>query len=147
MRKVIPLFIVLLFAGFSSLAQVRTIPAVVTGAFEKQYPTAREVEYRDMLTSIHVHFVLDSAHYTAKYTSKGEWKETEKEWKFEKFSPQVQDGFRKSKYSGEWKIVESAVIYMPGAERYRIKVEKNEVQKKYLFFDRNGRLIRDSLTL
>jgi hypothetical protein len=31
--------------------------------------------------------------------------------------------------------------------RYRIKVEKNDVQKKYLFFDRNGRLIRDSLTI
>jgi hypothetical protein len=31
--------------------------------------------------------------------------------------------------------------------RYRLKVEKNDLQKKYLFFDKNGRLLKDSITI
>jgi uncharacterized protein (DUF952 family) len=83
----------------------------------------------------------------AKYNNKGEWKETEKEWSFEKLQPEVQDGFQKSKYSDEWQVKETAVILLPNnAQHYRIKVEKNDLQKKYLFFSDKGKLIRDSIS-
>lgn len=148
MKKITSLFAFLVILSVTSFAQVRKIPAAVTTAFEKQYPTARDVEYRDMLASIHVHFVQDSAKMTAKYSAKGEWKETEKEWSFEQLPSEVQDGFHKSKYADEWKVTETAIIYSPGGlVTYRLKVEKNDLQKKYLFFNQKGRLLRDSLTI
>jgi hypothetical protein len=32
-------------------------------------------------------------------------------------------------------------------EQYRVKVSKNEIQKKYLYFNKNGRLVRDAITI
>lgn len=147
MRKVFVLLTVLFF-GLSSFSQVRKIPSAVTDAFAKQYPNASQVEYEDNLINVQVHFVMDSAKMTAKYNSDGEWKETEKQWNYDSLPADVKLGFEKSKYSVDWKVKETAVIYLPRNEmRYRVKVEKNDLQKKYLFFDKNGRLIRDSLTI
>jgi hypothetical protein len=37
---------------------------------------------------------------------------------------------------------------MPNDEiRYRVKVEKNDLQKKYLFFSPAGRLLKEALTI
>ena len=147
MRKVVVLFMALGLA-IGSFAQVRKIPAAVTEAFSKKYPKAQEVEYKDNLINVQVHFLLDSVRMTAKFNSDGEWKETEKESNYNAVPADVKDGFQKSKYSSEWKVSETAIIYMPDNEvRYRLKVEKNDVQKKYLFFDKNGKLVKDSITI
>jgi hypothetical protein len=147
MRKVIILSTALVLA-FSSFGQIRKTPAAVTTAFEKQYPNASKVQYEDNLINVQVHFVSDSGRMIAKYNSDGEWKETEREFTYDGLPADVKTGFEKSKYTTDWKVKETAIIYMPHNEvRYRIKVEKNDLQKKYLFFDKNGRLIRDSLTI
>lgn len=147
MRKVFVLLMAVSL-GTGSFAQVRKIPAAVTEAFSKRYPKAQEVEYKDNLINVQVHFLLDSARMTAKFNSDGEWKETEKDSEYDAVPAEVKDGFQKSKYSTDWKVKETAIIYMPNDEvRYRMKVEKNDVQKKYLFFDKSGKLIRDSLTI
>jgi hypothetical protein len=137
-----------LFLTASSFAQIRKTPTAVTTAFEKQYPNASNVSYEDNLINVQVHFAMDSLKWIAKYNSDGEWKETEKEWSYDKLPSDVQVGFKKSKYSRAWKVKEASIIYMPNDEiRYRIKVEKGDLQKKYLFFDEEGVLIRDSLTI
>ena len=147
MRKVFILLTASIF-GFNSFAQLRKTPAAVTQAFEKQYPKAAGVQYEDNLINVQVHFVTDSAKMIAKYNSDGEWKETEREWSFDSLPADVKLGFDKSKYAVDWKVKETAIIYMPHNEiRYRIKVEKGDLQRKYLFFDKTGRLIRDSLTI
>jgi len=147
MRKVFVVSMALIF-GFNSFAQIRKTPVAVTEAFEKQYPNASKVQYEDNLVNVQVHFVGDSGKMVAKYNGDGEWKETEREFNYESLPADVKTGFEKSKYAAEWKVKGTAVIYLPHDEiRYRIKVEKNDLQKKYLFFDRSGRLIRDSLTI
>ena len=146
-RKFAALFIALFFIGTFAEAQIREIPPAVKEAFESQYTTAEQVEYNDILTSVQVHFVKDGEKYIAKYTNKGAWKETEKEWSFDKLEQDIKDGFQKSKYA-EWKQTETAIVYLPGgSEQYRIKVEKNDVVKRYLFFNKTGRLLRDSITI
>lgn len=147
MRKIV-LVVAILGFGFISFAQIRKTPLAVTDAFEKQYPGASKVQYEDNLLNVQVHFVSDSGKMTAKYNSDGEWKETEREYNYDSLSADIKTGFDKSKYAAEWKVKETSIIYMPrGETRYRVKVEKSDLQKKYLFFDRNGRLIRDSLTI
>jgi len=137
------------FISLTATAQIRDIPKEVRQTFERQYPMATQVEFKDQLIRIDVQFILDSNRYVAMYSNKGVWKETDKEWSFEQLPEDVQSGFEKSKYADdEWDVKETVVVYLPGGgEQYRIKVEKNELQKKYLFFNKKGRLIRDSITL
>ena len=147
MRKVFILSLALFFV-ISSFAQIRKTPLAVTNAFEKQYPKASKVQYEDNIINVQVHFVLDSAKMVAKYNGDGEWKETEREFTYDSLPADVKSGFDKSKYSTEWKVKETTVIYLPHNEiQYRMKVQKNDLQKKYLFFDRTGRLIKDSMTI
>jgi hypothetical protein len=147
MRKFFSLSLALIFV-ISSFAQIRKTPLAVTTAFEKQYPKASTVQYEDNIINVQVHFVLDSAKMIAKYNSDGEWKETEKEFTYDSLPADVKSGFDKSKYSVEWKVKETSIIYLPSGEiQYRVKVQKNDLQKKYLFFDKSGRLLRDSVTI
>ncbi|HEX6335088.1 MAG TPA: PepSY-like domain-containing protein [Flavisolibacter sp.] len=128
-------------------AQLREIPKPVRDQFQKQYPMAHDAEFRDNIVDVHVVFRHDSARMVAKYTNKGDWKETEKPLSFDLLPAAVKDGFDKSRYL-EWKMTEAAIIYLPaGKEQYRIRVEKNELHKKYLFFNVNGRLLREALTI
>ena len=147
MRKFFILLIVSII-GLSSVGQVRKIPSEVTDAFAKQYPAASKIEYEDNLLNVHVHFVLDNLKWIAKYENDGKWKETEKQFGYDQLPSDVRDGFQKSKYARGWKVKETSIIYLPNDDtRYRVKVEKGDVQKKYLFFDEKGSLIRDALTI
>ena len=148
MRKIFfvcfSLFLIVCTAG----AQIRKIPSEVTNAFTAQYPDAKDVSYDDNLRSFKVVFTQNGEKMIAYYNSKGEWKETEKTTDITKLPQAVQDGFQKSKYATEWKISEATIFYEPkNAERYRLKVEKGDVQRKYLHFNKNGRLLRDSITI
>ena len=132
----------------SAGAQIREIPEAVKTAFESQYPDADSVKFEDNLVNVQVSFMNDGEHFLATYSNKGDWKQTEKVWDFDRLDKEVQEGFSKSKYANDWNVKETFIIYLPdGSERYRLKVSKNDVQKKYLFFDQSGRLIRDSITL
>jgi len=142
------LFLLALILTVTSFAQVRKIPAAVTQAFTRQYPNAQDVEYHDQLTSYHVNFTQDSSRMEAHYSNKGDWKETNREWSYDKLPSEVKDGLQKSKYATDWKVTAADIIYEPrNRETYRLKVEKNDVQKKYLYFDKSGRLLRDAITL
>jgi len=59
----------------------------------------------------------------------------------------VRDSFLKSKYS-DWKkntVAESQELGKP--LQYRISVQRSGIQKKNLYFDTNGKLIKDNIAL
>ncbi len=148
MKKILNLLFAFVIFHTASHAQIIKIPAKVTTAFTNQYPTARQVTYKDALTSVRVEFMQDSSKMVALYNYEGDWKETQKELTMDSLPPAVKDGFKKSKYANDWKTEEVMAITAPGnTETYRFKVSKSDVQKKYLFFDKSGRLTRDSITL
>jgi len=129
------------------LAQVRDIPEAVKETFSSQYPGAENVTYEDNLVSVQVHFQVNGEKMVAAYNNKGRWKDTEKNWSFDQLPEAVKDGFQKSKYA-DWKVLEVKMIYRPGgSDRYRVKVEKNDIQKKNVFFNKAGRLVEDSITV
>jgi hypothetical protein len=128
-------------------AQVRDIPDAVKETFSSQYPGAENVTYEDNLVSVQVHFQVNGEKMVAAYNNKGRWKDTEKNWSFDQLPEAVKDGFQKSKYA-DWKVLDVKMIYRPGgSDRYRIKVEKNDIQKKNVFFNKAGRLVEDSITV
>jgi hypothetical protein len=145
MKKIMVLL--LLFTYIFSDAQIREIPKAVQEAFSVQYPAAESADFKDKVVNVQVAFQMNKEHYLATYSNKGVWKHTEKEWEFNKLEEPVKDGFSKSRFAG-WGVLETALIYLPGnVEQYRLKVEKNDVQKKYLFFNKEGRLLREAVTL
>jgi hypothetical protein len=129
-------------------AQVRKLPSEVTEAFRSKYPMARNVEWRDRLSGFTAVFDLDTVHYEAKFTNKGFWQSTENKVPESEMPATVKDGFGKSKYAEEWTIKNVYKIALrEDKTQYRLEIEKNDIQKKHLFFDPNGRLLRDNITL
>ena len=147
-RTFLLLFSALLFSTFS-FAQLRELPVEVKEAFMAQYPDAESPEYKDNLVNVQVAFSINGEKMLATYNNKGMWRNTEKDWSFEQLEEDVKEGFKKSKYAGEdWKVTDTKIVYVPGnKEKYRVKVEKNDIQKKYLYFNKTGRLISESITI
>lgn len=136
-----------IFFSLTSFAQIRDIPKEVDEAFSKQYPKAERAEFNDNLINVKVSFELDGDKYIATYSNKGLWKETEKEWQYDKLPQSVKDGFEKSKYA-DWQVKETVIIYRAGGtERYRLRAEKGDIKRKNLFFNDKGRLMEEALTI
>lgn len=146
-------YLVLLFLGAglaltaTTFAQIRKIPAQVTDAFKSRYPHAEKVEWKDKISSFEAGFILNGFEMTANFSSKGDWERSEKKIKFADLPDAVKEGFEKSKYTG-WE--KSAAVEIDESSEplvYRILIKKSGVQKKYLFFNNNGRLNREAVTL
>ena len=135
-----------LMSGFA-FSQIREIPKAVEETFANQYRGASDIEFKDRLVSVDVYFIQDGESMIASYTNKGLWKETIKEWSFDKLPEEVKNGFEKSKYADR-EVAETVVLYLQGdVTQYRLKAKKNDVEKKYLYFNPKGRLLRESVTL
>jgi len=146
MKFKLTLLLILLISGFAQ-AQIRKIPAAVTEAFKARYPHAEKVVWKDEITSFEAQFTLNGFAMTADSNSKGEWQNSEKKIKFTDLPAAVNDGFKKSRYA-DWETTNVVEIDKNSESlQYRIEVKKSAVQKKYLFFDTNGRLIRDAITI
>ena len=146
-RKFLVIAMIFGLAMGSAQAQIREVPAAVKEVFDKQYPDAQNVVYKDLLASVQVHFTEGDEKFIAKYNNKGMWRETEKEWNFGHLSQEVKDGFSKSKYA-DWEVEETKIMYRPtNKEFYRVKVKKSDLQKKYLLFNGEGRLVEEDITL
>ena len=146
MKKVL-LFLVLSASIAMANAQVRKIPATVTGAFATKYPNAQTVSWKDKLTSFEATFMNNGIHTNAYFKSTGDWVETDETLSFPTLPSVVKDGYSKSKYNTDWKTGDVVEIQKPDNIQYRITVKKSDVQLKYLYFDTNGKLIKEDLTL
>ena len=136
-----------LIIALNSFSQIREIPKEIKENFSKKYPEAKNVDYYDDLVNVNVRFTIHDVKYDAEYSNKGIWKRTEKNSEFDSLPGAVMDGFNKSRYADR-EVKEVKVVYYPGdIIQYRIKTEKNSVEKKYLYFNAEGRLLRESLTI
>ena len=146
-RKFLIIGFIAMAVSVSSFAQIREIPKAVRETFSNQYPTAANTDFKDQLVKVDVNFELGGEKMIATYNNKGDWKGTEKEWEYNELSQEVKDGFEKSKYA-DWETTETKIMYLPGGgEQIRVRVRKSDVQKKYLYFNKSGRLLREAITL
>lgn len=131
----------------SAFSQVTSVPQSAKDNFAKQYPTAENVEWDNDVIHVNVRFTQNGEQMNAEYTNKGIWKNTFQTTTYENLPAEVQDGFNKSKYADR-QVTDTKIIYYPaGVIQYRLKSEKNDLQKKYLYFDSKGKLLRDAITL
>jgi hypothetical protein len=146
MKKGLVLNVCLLLLSGIAFSQLREIPRAVEETFANQYRGASNIEFKDQLSRVDVHFELDGEKMIASYTNKGLWKETQKVLSYDNLPAEVRDGLEKSKFADR-EIEDVIVLYLPGGvEQYRLKARKNDVEKKYLYFNPKGRLLRESVT-
>lgn len=146
-KRISILSLALFMVSGTAFSQIREIPKIVEETFANQYRGASDIEFKDHLVRVDVYFLLDGESMIASYTNKGLWRETQKEWSYEKLPEEVKNGFDKSKYADR-EVAETIVLYLPGdIVQYRLKAKKNDVEKKYLYFNSKGRLLRESVTL
>ncbi|MBK7562557.1 MAG: PepSY-like domain-containing protein [Chitinophagaceae bacterium] len=148
--KLFRLFVIFFSFSISSVqgfAQVTSIPEQAKENFFRQYPDAKNVQWENNVVKVNVRFEQDSNKLIAEYSNKGIWKNTLKDWTYEQLPEDVKEGLKKSKYADR-EVTDVKVLYLPGyVIQYRLRTEKNNVEKKYLFFNTAGRLIRTSVTL
>lgn len=148
MNKAILIF---LFACYviptTAFTQVRKIPSSVTNAFSEKYLEANDLEWKDKLSFFVADFTMGNETMEARFSSKGDWIQTETAIPENELPDAVKDGYEKSKYT-EWKIVNLYRVELPGDElQYRLQVAKSDIRKKNLLFNKEGRLLKDKITL
>jgi hypothetical protein len=148
MKKILIALLLIVAGTTAVMAQIRKMPAEVTNALKEKFPYAENVSWKDKLTSWEAEFTNKGVETQAWFSSKGEWKETDKSMSFDQLPEAVKDGLDKSKYN-EWTPGEVAEITKKDKElQYRIYVEKSSlVQKKYLYFNAKGQLQREVQSL
>ncbi len=150
MKNFVIAFFSIILTSFSivpSFAQIRKIPSEVTEALKQKYPDAENISWKDKLSVFVASFDLNNEKFEVRFNDKGEWKSTEKEISETDLPGDVKDGFEKSKYA-DWETKYTFLIELPGDEtQYRIQVAKNDIQKKNLLFNSDGKLLKDNITL
>lgn len=137
-----------LFTTGTIQAQFRSIPGVVTDSFKIRYPEAKAVTWRDQLSYFEAKFTLDGEKFTARYSSKAEWQNSQKTISQDKLPAGVKDGLSKSKYAPDWTIYSVTVRYLPDhITQYILRVGKGDISRKNLLFSSEGQLLKDGTTL
>src|SRR4051812_24341787 len=131
-------------------AQVRKIPGDVTNALKEKYPNAQKVEWKDKITFFQATFEDNGVPTTVDFSNKGDLQQTERGLSWNETPGAVKDGFKKSKYAdpNEWKLGETItkITKSDNSIKYRVYVDKKgNVQKKYLYFNPDGQLEKESL--
>lgn len=99
------------------------------------------------MVNVNARFEQDSDKLNAEYNNKGIWKRTLKDWSYEKLGTDIKEGFTKSKFAA-MQVLDVKVLYLPGyVIQYRLKVSKNDLENKFLFFNTEGRLIRTTVAI
>jgi hypothetical protein len=136
----------LLFASVS-FGQIRKIPAEVTQGLKDKYPMATEIEWKDKIRGFTATFILNEEKHVANFTNEGIWESTEMEIEEAALPEVVRDSYSKSKYA-EWEIGGVQKIELPEEKvQYRVLAIKSEFRRKNLYYNPEGRLLKDKTTL
>lgn len=128
-------------------AQIRKVPAEVTEAFKTKYPDTKNVEWKDKITSFQASYEMNGDKYESRFNSKGVWQQTEKDIAEDALPASVKDGYSKSKFT-DWELkTVTRVESKDNSIQYRLFVRKSGVEKKYLYFNEDGKLVKDSITI
>ena len=147
MKKIALALLVTIVITTVTTAQLRKIPAKVTEAFKSQFITTEQLEWKDNITNFEAQFSQGGVSKFAKYNREGTWIETSSIIAFEGLTAEIKDGFEKSKYA-TWEIKTVSIIEQPNkVVMYKILVKNDDIQKRNLFFNRKGQLLKDNITI
>ena len=135
-----------LFFAFNTSAQVLNIPEKSKKDFETRFPNAENVEWTNNLARYVVDFTLDNAGYRSHYYINGSWWYTEKFLEKEQLPQPVITSYEKSRIS-DWEYLSSAFVENKNnLKAYRLEAKRG-IEKKYIYYDENGKEIKAAIGL
>ena len=147
-KQLVIVLCILSFSTTVAIGQFRKIPAGVTDAFKNKYPDATEVSWSDKISAFQASFTLNNEKLEADFSSKGVWKKTSKELNITNLPTAIDEGFKSSKYHTDWTLKSAIETQKEDLSyEYRLLIEKSALQKKYLYFNQEGKLLREAVTL
>lgn len=147
MKKLLTLITACFLFAIASYGQLRKIPAEVTDALRDKYAMATDVEWRDKLRGFTATFELNNEKHAANFNNEGIWESTETDIEEDGLPAVVKDSYEKSKYA-DWEIGSVQKIELPENKvQFRVQAVKSEIRKKNLYFNEEGKLLKDKLTL
>lgn len=140
MKKLIVMAVAGLIAScaFAQKIKEKDVPVAVKNAFQKQYPTAKEVKWEKENGNYEVNFDLNKADYSVLLNEVGNILETEVEIAIDKLPAGVVE-YVKTNYAGQ-KVKEAAKI----TDANGVVTYEAEIKGKDLIFDSAGKFIRES---
>ena len=137
--------VVLLSTQFLN-AQVVNIPDKAKNHFAKKYVGATDVERKNNVVNYTARFKLDSIEQSAHYSVDGESTYTDYPIGYETVPEEVKKSVTKSRFS-DWTIESTGFVENSKNEKlYRVEF-KSGINKRYVFYNANGKEVRSTATL
>jgi hypothetical protein len=127
-------------------AQVFNVPAHAKTDFSERYKNATKADWTNDVSYYTCKFKQNGVDSKAYYHMDGYWDYTERFVASSKVPTTVKDSFSKSKYR-DWST--KSLVYVENKDNvnlYRYYVKKG-IEKKYVFFDKEGKLVKEHTTL
>ena len=106
------------------LGQARPTPSEVTSNFNKMFPDALDVQWKDKINNFAAFFNIKGVRCEAKFATTGSWISTEE--------------------AIQWEGTSAYILQLSGGvTQYHIVVTKSDQGRKILFFNPNGQLLAD----
>lgn len=113
----------LAMSALASCAQV-DIPKKASEHFDSHFTNTSHVKWEQEGNEFEVEFHMNGQEHSAKYSSQGEWMETEKELKVKELPEFIAEAI-KAKYK-DAEIEEAEWVITPDGEFYELEVESND---------------------
>lgn len=125
MKKLKLTAMLILVSGYATYAQKTSAPKNVQDAFNKKFPTAKEVKWdKENESEWEAEFTMDGHEYSANFTTDGKWKETEHSVSSSDIPFNVKKTLT-SEFSG-YDIEESEISETKDGLIYEFTIEKEE---------------------
>ena len=86
---------------------------------------------------------MKGEHYLASY-EKNEWRYSLMDYDYNRLPSKVKKSLKSTKY-GNKDVLETTLVYLPsGFEEYRIKLNDDSFNNRYIYLNENGKAIRVS---
>jgi hypothetical protein len=144
MRKIFfSLFLLFATAQFVT-AQVVNVPDAAKKHFAEKYPKAQDPKWTNNVTNYTAEFKQKDVPVKVSYNVDGSWNYTEAFIPDSKVPKSVKESFQKSKYH-DWKVKSIvAVETSKGENSFRVEATKG-IEKKYIFYDKNGVTLHENM--
>lgn len=129
-------------------AQFRKIPSSVTNAFNKKYPEAKDISWKDKITSFQATFTEDDVEYAAWFNSDGSWKQTETTLPIKQIPSLIREKIQKTKFAN-WDVKDAVKVLKPdNVIQYKISLAgESIIDKRVLIYSEDGELVKSSMSI
>jgi uncharacterized membrane protein YkoI len=132
--------------NYGTYAQVVNVPKKSKEDLAKKYPKAEGISWSNDIVYYIAKFTQNGNEYHAHYNMDGTYNYTSQPIPFDKIPEKAKTSFKNSRFE-DWKVLSvSRIEHGKDEPLYRIEVKKG-IEKKYVYFNAEGKEVKSSLAI